>query len=163
MPTLHATFFDRAAADRAIEDLIAQGISPDDISILMSSAAKEKLCPDLDGDVTKGGVSGAMVGGGLAALAGGLLLTAATGGAAAPFLVAGPIAGALVGGVSGVAVGTIVGGLTGAGLAETDARDVEAHLNNGAVCVAVKTTDEAAPDVDEILRKDNSGAEPTTT
>jgi hypothetical protein len=161
MPTLHETFYDRAAADRAILDLIASGISADDISIVMTTATKATMLPTLDGDIAKGGVAGGVALGGLAALAGGLVLTAATGGLAAPFLVGGPLAGALVGGVSGVAVGTLIGGLCGAGVAEGDARTIESHVNDGAVAVVVKATAENAPDVDEILRKDDGGKEPT--
>jgi hypothetical protein len=142
MPTLHETFTDRVTADRAIQDLIASGISPDDISIVMTTATKETFLPSLDGDLAKGGVGGAVLGG-LAAVAGGLVL--------------------LAGGVSGVAVGTLIGGLCGAGVAETDAHAIESHVKAGAVAVVVKATTENAPDVDEILRKDNSGAEPTTT
>jgi hypothetical protein len=119
------------------------------------------MLPSLDTDLAKGGVGGAAVGG-LAALAGGLVLTAATGGLAAPFLVGGSIAGALAGGVSGVAVGTLIGGLCGAGVAEKDAQTIETHVANGAVAVVVKATTDNAPDVDQILRKDDGGAEPTT-
>jgi hypothetical protein len=153
VPTLHEVFPNRAAADRAITELIANGISADDISIVMSQPTKDAL----DVDLTRGAV-----GGGLAALAGGLVLggalTAATGGLAAPFLVAGPLAGAFVGGVSGVA-----GGLAGAAASGPDAHPIETKVNDGAVVVAVNATTANAPDVDEILRKDDSGTEPTRT
>jgi hypothetical protein len=36
-------------------------------------------------------------------------------------------------------------------------------VNDGAVVVAVNATTANAPDVDEILRKDDSGTEPTRT
>jgi len=158
MPTIHEVFPNRAAADRAITELIANGISADDISIVMSQPTKDAL----DADLTRGAV-----GGGLAALAGGLVLggalTAATGGLAAPFLVAGPLAGAFVGGVSGLAVGLVAGGLVGAAASGPDPHPIETKVNDGAFVVAVNATTENAPDVDEILRKDDSGTEPTRT
>jgi hypothetical protein len=167
MPTLHETFYDRAAADRAVDDLIAQGIDPAEISIVVSSAAQETFLPKLDGDIGKGGVAGGVVGAGLAAICGGLALggtIAATGGLAAiPFLAAGPVAEALAGGVSGLAVGALIGGLTGAGVAEADAKTIESQVGKGAIVVVVKATAEDAHDVDQILRKDNRGIEPTAT
>jgi hypothetical protein len=39
--------------------------------------------------------------------------------------------------------------------------DIETSVKNGAVIVAVHATTENAPDVDEILRHDNRGQEPT--
>jgi hypothetical protein len=158
MPVLHETFPNRAAADRAITDLVASGISADDISIVMSQPTKN----DLDRDITSGAI-----GGGLAALAGGLViggaLTVATAGAAVPFLVAGPLAGAFAGGVSGLAVGLVAGGIAGAAASSPDPHPIETHVNDGAVIVAVHATTENAPDVDEILRKDDRGAEPSRT
>jgi hypothetical protein len=166
LPTLHENFYDRAAANRAVDDLIAQGVDAGDISIVVSDAAKDKYFPKLDGDLAAGGVTGGAVGAGLAAVAGALVLggtVAATGGMALPFLAAGPVADALAGGVSGLAVGTLIGALTGAGVAETDAKTIESNVGSGAVVVVVKTTTKNAPNVDEILRKDNRGIEPTTT
>jgi len=155
MPILHETFPDRHTADRAIMDLIASGISADDISIVMSQPTKD----DLDRDITAGAVSG-----GLVALAGGLVVAGAlvaTAGAAAPFLVAGPLVAAFAGGVSGLSVGLVAGGLVGAAAASPDPHVIETKVNDGAVIVAVHATTENAPDVDEILRKDNHGIEPT--
>jgi hypothetical protein len=169
MPILHETFDDPAAADRAIDDLIAAGILPDDISVVMTAATKDQLVPPnpgpLEADIERGGLAGTL-GGGLAALLGGLVLggtvLAVTDGLAAPVLVAGPLAGALAGGVSGIAVGMLTGGLIGAGVAVSDAKAIEGHLARGAVVVTVHTTPENAADVDEILRHDNRGIEPTS-
>jgi hypothetical protein len=162
MPVLHETFPDRASANHCIEDLIAAGISADDISILMTNATPDHL----DQDLTTGAVAGG-VGGGIAAIAGGLILggalTLATAGAAAPLLIAGPLAGAFAGGVSGLAVGALAGGLAGAGVAEADAHTIETNVRNGCVVVAVRATTQNAPDVDQVLRRDDRGTEPTTT
>ena len=150
MPTLHETFPDRAAANRAITDLIAQGISAGDISIVMSDATKDRLVPEnserLDDDVTRGAVAGG-VAGTVAAIAGGIALGGAL-----------TIA---TGGVAGLAVGLMAGGLAGAGIADSEARDIETHVQNGEVVVVVRATTQNAPDVDEILRHDNRGVEPT--
>jgi hypothetical protein len=152
MPVLHETFSDRAAADRAIDDLIAAGISPADISIVMTGATKDRT------------VAGGGAGGGVAAFLGGLVLggavLAVSDGLAAPVFAAGPLAGALVGGVYGLAVGALTGGLIGAGVAPDDAQAIEDHLARGSIVVTVHATPENVHDVDEILRHDNRGIEP---
>lgn len=164
MPILHEIFDNRAAADRAVDDLLAAGISPDTISVLVTGATKDQLLPPgpdhLAGDIARGSV-----GGGIAACVGGFVLggaiLAASDGLAAPFFVAGPLAGALTGGLSGIAVGVLAGGLIGAGVAVSDANAIERHVAAGAIVVTVHATTENAADVDEIFRHDNRGIEPT--
>jgi|GEM_PF-1649610 len=148
MPTLSATYQDRAAADEAVRQLIAAGVSPDDISLLVSNSTRERYFQNQDGGLDANAARGAAIGGGLGAIAGGLVLggviTAATGGLALPFLVAGPIGAALTGVIGGTAVGTIAGGLTGAGISEPVAHDIDEGVRQGALVVAVNAGDDAA-------------------
>jgi hypothetical protein len=148
MPTLSATYQDRPAAEDAVHQLIAAGVAPDDISLLVSNSTRERYFQHQDGGLEANAARGAAIGGGLGAIAGGLvmggILTAATGGAALPFLVAGPIGAALSGVIGGTAVGTIVGGLTGAGVSEPVAQDIDEGVRQGALVVAVHVADDAA-------------------
>jgi hypothetical protein len=148
MPTLTATYYDRAAADEAVRQLLAEGVSPDDISLLVSNSTRERYFQHHDGGLESNAARGAAIGGGLGAIAGGLVLggviTAATGGLALPFLVAGPLGAALTGVIGGTAVGTIVGGLTGAGVSEPVAHNIDEGVRQGALVVAVHIADDTA-------------------
>jgi hypothetical protein len=160
MPTITATFHDRQRADQAIDDLIAHGVSPNHISALMSKETRERIVaspPDEPTDITRAAGAGAVLGGGLGALAGGLFLgglTVATAGAAAPFVIVGPLVGAMIGGVSGVGFGGLFGGLAAAGVDASKIDDLAKHAEAGAVVVAVRTTDDAEHDIRTILDVD---------
>ncbi len=164
MATVTATFYDRAATERAVDDLTAAGIPRDDISVVMSNATRDRYFggeSNVHGaNIAKGAAGGGVLGGSLGAIAGGFLLSgaaiAATGGAAVPFLIAGPIAGALAGGGAGAAVGSVIGALVGAGVPERD-------VHSGGVIVAVRTTDVQAGNAEAILRRDGGGVAPGTT
>ena len=167
MPTATATFDDRAAADHAADALLAAGISPADISLFVGNNTRYAVFPERDGaspNAARGAAAGGIVGAGIGALAGGLLLggilTAATGGAALPFLVGGPLAAAITGGISGTAVGSLVGGLIGAGVSEGVARQIDEDVRLGRIVVAVRTTDENDGRVRSLLRC-NTAAETT--
>jgi hypothetical protein len=165
MPIVTAAFHDVKTADRAVDELLAQGVSPDKISLMVSNSSRERFFPGQDGGLEKdtavGGALGAVAGAGLGALAGGLLagaITVATGGAALPLLVAGPLAS----GLAGTAVGTLVGGLVGAGVSEPVAHDVEHGVKAGALIVAVHTTDDADVNVEAVLGRYGGTVEPPT-
>ncbi len=169
MSTITASFYDRAATEHAVDDLVAAGIPRDDISVVMSNATRDRYYGG-EGDVrganiAKGAAGGGAIGGSLGAIAGGLLigggvLAVATGGAAIPFLVAGPIAGALAGGGAGAAVGSVIGALVGAGVPEHEAHAIEGDIRNGGVVLAVRTDDARDEAVRGILRRDGGGVAP---
>jgi hypothetical protein len=166
MVTITATFHDRAATERAIDDLTAANIPRDDISIVMSNETRSKYFGGAEhvhgANIAKGAAGGGVIGGSLGAIAGGFLITGAitvaTGGVAAPFLIAGPIAGALAGGGAGAAVGSIVGALVGAGIAEPQAKAIESEVKRGGVIVAVRTDESRDAIARAILIRD--GADP---
>jgi hypothetical protein len=170
MAVVAATFYDRASADRAIEDLKNAGIDPKNISVVMTNETRGRYFPDdadLHGaDVAVAAGGGAAIGGALGAIAGGVLLSGAvivaTGGAAAPFVLAGPLVGALAGGAMGVAVGTLVGALVAAGLSEDEARTIEGDVQRGAVVLVAQVPDADEQRVCEILIRDGGGVTPGT-
>lgn len=168
MATLTATFHDRAATERAIDDLTAANIPRDDISIVMSNETRNRYFPgekNVHGaNIAKGAAGGGAIGGSLGAIAGGFLvsgaITIATGGAAVPFLIAGPIAGALAGGGAGAAVGSIIGALVGAGIPEAEASAIEREVKRGGVIVAVRA--DASRDAIARAILDRDGGHPHT-
>jgi hypothetical protein len=137
-------FHDRMSADRAYEDLVREGFSKDDISILGRGAEGTTGLAD-DGHeghhVTAG--EGAAAGGIF-----GLLL-----GAAAmlipgigPIVAIGPITAALTGAVTGGVTGAVVGGVAGAlmkaGVPEDEARFYEDRFRSGGYLVTARTDDD---------------------
>jgi hypothetical protein len=162
MATVTATFYDREATERAIDDLTRAGIAHDDISVVMSNDTHGRYFPgdeDVHGaNIAKGAAGGGVVGGSLGAIAGGFLVSGmvavATGGLAAPFLIAGPIAGALAGGGAGAAVGSVIGALVGAGLPEAEASAIEEDVQGGGVILAVHADYQTVDTVREILYRD---------
>lgn len=137
--TIAGYFRDRASADAAYDDLVSQGFSKDDISILGRGAEGRGGLAD-DDTVSAG--QGAALGG-----ITGLLL-----GAAAmlipgigPIVAVGPIsaalAGAVTGGVTGVVVGGITGALIDAGVDEDTAGYYNERLAAGGVLLTVRAND----------------------
>jgi hypothetical protein len=150
----------RAAAESAVDQLIAAGFSNQDVSVLMAdkqgardfAAEKNTKAPE---GATTGGVLGAGVGGTLGLLAGiGALAIPGVG----PLIAAGPIMGALAGMGVGGTVGGLVGLLVGMGIPEYEAKRYEGRVKDGGILVSVHcdTSDEISRAKD-ILKK--TGAE----
>lgn len=146
MKTVAGVFDSKFVADNAVSELLNEGFTKDDISLIMSEETHNKLfnITDDEGNRTaKGAVSGAAIGGVLGALIAGLTAggsIVATGGA---ILMSGPIVAAL----SGVGAGAVAGGLAGAliraGFAADDAKRYEEEIKRGkAVVVVHADTDE---------------------
>lgn len=134
-----AIFPTRAAAESAVDRLVAAGFSNQDVSVLMSDTdnsrefATEKNTKAPEGTTT--GVSvGGVIGGTLGLLAGiGALAIPGVG----PLIAAGPIMGALAGLGVGGAVGGIVGALVGLGIPEYEAKRYEGRVKDGGILVSV--------------------------
>src|SRR5215211_3837457 len=153
--TVVGYFQDRQAADRAYEDLVREGFSKDDISILGRGAEGKTGLVDE-------GHEGHHVTAGEGAAAGGifgLLL-----GAAAmlipgigPIVAVGPIAAALAGAVTGGVTGAVVGGITGAlidaGVDEDTARYYDERLRQGGVLLTARTSDTTYDDARLVLER----------
>src|SRR6478609_10278109 len=149
-----------AAAEAAVDKLVAGGFSNQDVSVLMADRrsakefAAEKNTKAPEGATTGAGVGGAL-GGTLGLLAGlGALAIPGVG----PLIAAGPIVGALAGAGAGGAVGSLVGALIGMGIPEYEAKRYEGHVKNGGVLLSVHcdTSDEIRR-AKEILKR--TGAE----
>jgi hypothetical protein len=134
-----AIFRTRAAAESAVDQLIASGFTNQDVSVLMSDQrgskdfAAEKNTKAPEGTATGVGVGGAL-GGTIGLLAGiGALAIPGVG----PLIAAGPIMGALAGLGVGGTVGGVVGALVGMGIPEYEAKRYEGRVKDGGVLVSV--------------------------
>lgn len=129
----------RAAAESAVDQLIAAGFSNQDVSVLMAdkqgsrdfAAEKNTKAPE---GATTGAVAGGAVGGTLGLLAGiGALAIPGVG----PLIAAGPIMAALAGMGVGGTVGGLVGLLVGMGIPEYEAKRYEGRVKDGGILLSV--------------------------
>ena len=157
-----ALYNSRGEASKAVDSLVASGITNNDISVLMSDTTHEKeFGVEVNSKVPEGGLAGSAIGGTIGAIAAGLTSVGAvalTGGAGV--LAAGPIVAALAGGGAGAAVGGITGSLIGLGFDENEAKLVDKDLDNGAILVAAEVPDDREDKVEEMFK--NSGAKNVT-
>ncbi|HZD75629.1 MAG TPA: DUF3341 domain-containing protein [Acidobacteriaceae bacterium] len=128
-----------AAAEAAVDRLVAAGFSNQDVSVLLADRqgardfAAEKNTKLPEGATTGAGVGGA-VGGTLGLLAGiGALAIPGVG----PLIAAGPIMGALAGLGVGGTVGGLVGALVGLGIPEYEAKRYEGRVKDGGILLSV--------------------------
>ena len=143
-------------AERAVDSLVSEGFSSDDISVLMPDSksskdfAHEKNTKAPEG-ATTGVAAGGTIGGTLGLLAGiGALAIPGVG----PFIAAGPIMGALAGLGVGGAVGGLVGALVGMGIPEFEAKRYEGRVKKGGVLLSVHCdTSEAITRAKDILTR----------
>jgi hypothetical protein len=151
---------DRAIAETAVDRLLAEGFSNQDVSVLMSDNsgskdfATEKNTKAPEGTTTGVGVGGA-VGGTLGLLAGiGALAIPGVG----PLIAAGPIMAGLAGLGIGGAVGGLVGALVGMGIPEYEAKRYEGRVKDGGILLSVHcNTSEEISKAKDILKE--TGAE----
>jgi len=151
---------DRATAEKAVDRLLAEGFSNQDVSVLMSDNsgskdfATEKNTKAPEGTTTGVGVGGA-VGGTLGLLAGiGALAIPGVG----PLIAAGPIMAGLAGLGIGGAVGGLVGALVGMGIPEYEAKRYEGRVKDGGILLSVHcNTSEEISKAKDILKE--TGAE----
>lgn len=128
-----------AAAERAVDRILAAGFSNNDISVLLPDNqssrefAHEKNTKAPEGTTT-GATAGGVIGGTLGLLAGiGSLAIPGVG----PFIAAGPIMAALAGIGVGGAVGGVIGALVGMGIPEYEAKRYEGRIKDGGVLLSV--------------------------
>ena len=155
--TVTGIFENRISAEYVVDELTANGIPTNDISLLMSENTRGKEFQIESGSKAKEGVGiGGVTGGALGALAAGLTAAAtiSTGGGA--LLVAGPIAAALAGAGAGGAAGGIVGGLIGLGVPEHEAKLAKEELEKGHMLLAVSVEKDRVDFVKGLL-KDRGG------
>jgi uncharacterized membrane protein len=168
MRTVFGVFDQEPYAEEAIVMLDERGYDAEDISVLMKDRAMGREVEQRTGaHVTKGAASGATTG----ALIGGVTgLLVGIGAIVLPgigaFIVGGPLAAAL--GLSGAAATTLTGAATGAvaggligalmalGLTHEEAAVYEEHIKNGALLLAIPTTEDHEEEVRSILARFNA-------
>ncbi len=155
MRTVVGMFETRPAAEDAIQRLLANGFTREQIGVAMrdpreaGEVAERNEVDDLSGEgATAGAISGAGVGAlvGLA-MAGSSIVLPGLG----PLLIGGPIAAGLTGAGIGAASGGLIGGLIGAGIPEEEAKDYSERIERGHILVSVQCDEAAVPAAREIL------------
>jgi uncharacterized membrane protein len=162
--TIAGLFDTRDEAQRAVQDLIDNGVRANDISIVAQDERGE--ISRARGDETAeaagtGAVSGGLLGGALGLLVGiGALAIPGVG----PVIAAGPLAaaigsagaGTLVGAATGAAAGGLLGALVGAGIPEEEAHVYAEGVRRGGTLVTVNSNDVTASTITTILRNNGS-------
>jgi Heat induced stress protein YflT len=142
----------RAEADTAITRIMNLGYQREDISFIMSEAAREQHIAFESGTQA---AAGAGVGGALGGAWGAVLAAIAALGTTVifpGFVIAGPIVAALVGAGAGGATGTMIGALVGAGIPEERAQFYETGLASGNIVLGVSArTESDATQIEHIL------------
>lgn len=169
--TVVALYDDFASANAAVRDLVDNGFSRDDIS-LMASDAEGTYGNYITGrevtDVeTSGATEGAGVGAGVGAVVGGLGGLLVGLGALAipgvgPVIAAGPLAAALTG-LAGAGVGAVAGGITGGllgalvdmGIPEESAHYYAEGVRRGGTLVSLRASDDMTNRAVDIMNRHN--------
>ncbi len=140
MALISAVFSDRYSAEQAITQMETAGVTPDQISLVMTDEARGKhFSLKESSKVDEGAASGAGVGGLLGAVAGLALAAGTIVIPGANLIVTGTLISALAGLGAGATAGGLIGGLIGAGIPEHEAKLYEKEIKGGNVLVAVET------------------------
>jgi hypothetical protein len=162
--TVVALYDDADAVNRAVSELVDNGFSRDDISVVIPDA-KGEYAHGLENNDTSNAAQGAGIGAGLGAALGGfggLLvgLGALTIPGIGPVLAAGPLA-AAVSGLAGAGVGAVAGGITGGllgalvdmGIPEERAHYYAEGVRRGGTLLIVRTEDDRTRDAVDIVNR----------
>ncbi len=136
MPMVIGAFETRDAAAHAVDDLIAAGIAPDEVSVLGRHGEVADVTPENETarDVATGAGIGAAIGG-LGSILVGLAALAIPG--IGPVIALGPFAGALTTAFAGGLIGGMIGFLKAHGVPEDEASFYAERVKAGAYLVAV--------------------------
>ena len=154
-----ALFKNKIAAESAVDALLKNGFTRDDISVLMSDATRSKeFAIQTRSHAADGLGIGSAVGGTIGAV---LAAIAAVGTTlflpGINLVIAGPIAAALAGAGAGGAAGGLIGALVGAGIPEYRAKVYEAGIKGGGILIGVEARSEEEEDRLEDLLSDLGG------
>ena len=157
MKTIVGLFDQATQADKAARDLAGIGIVRSDISIVASNETQQHAAhttaPHAADVVTHDAVVGAEVGAAAGFLIG---LTALAIPGLGWIAGAGWLMGTLYGAGTGAVIGGIVGGLTMVGVPREDAELYNEGVKRGGTLIAVKSPDDRAAQVAEILSSDGA-------
>lgn len=149
-----ALFHDSHSADRAYQAALDRGYTRDDMTVAMTSEARETHFPEgswREGEEGNLAAEGAGIGGGIGSVAGAIIGAIAAIGTSLfipglNLLIAGPLAAGLAGAGAGGLTGGLVGALVGMGMPEDDARAYESGLQEGHIVLGVTTRSGADAD-----------------
>src|SRR6476469_2879641 len=142
--TVFGVFEDRLHANQAITELNQAGFSVADIGVAMRHAegVADAAHTEHDSDTVSGGLTGALTGLGLGALAG-LGVLAGVIPVIGPALAAGTLGVILSNAAAGAGIAGLVGALVGAGLPEHEAKFYHDEFEAGRTIVTVRTMDKS--------------------
>jgi hypothetical protein len=151
--TVVGVFKTRAEADSAVDDLLADGYSRDQIGVIAKNLDGKvtSQAPGDKGNTGEGAAIGAATGAGVA----GLVSLGVSFGmipAIGPILAVGPLAAALISAGAGAAAMGLAGALMGWGVPEEEANYYESEVKSGRYVVTVRD-DERGDDTWKILNK----------
>ncbi len=158
-------FRDRHSAERAYNAVSQRGYGSGDVNLVMSDETRKKhfsgssgVQTELGNKATEGAGIGGAIGGTVGAIA---AAVAAVGTSIAipglGFIIAGPIAAALVGAGAGGLTGGLVGALIGWGIPEERVKHYQDGIKQGGILMGVKPRSEADAAHFEKEWKSNSG------
>jgi hypothetical protein len=150
-------FKSRADAERAVEDLMRDGFSQHDISLLMSDMTQGRefgVKPATK--APEGAATGATVGGVLGAVAAGLVATGVLAVPGLALMAAGPVIAVLAGLGAGAASGGIIGALIGLGIPEHEARFYSQEIEHGGILLGVYAHNDRKELARKILEADRA-------
>jgi hypothetical protein len=141
-------FNDRESAEGAYQELINNGYTQDEITVVMTDETRKLYFPLVEsktGDKTLEGLgAGALIGGGVGAVAGAiagigtLMVVPGLG-----LVIAGPLAAGLTGASTGGVAGGLIGALVGSGIREEKAKFYTEGIGQGKILLSVAPHSEA--------------------
>lgn len=148
MKNIVAVFKSRATAEQALAQLESAGLRGDQISVVMTDAARgAHFALHESSKVDEGAAAGAGIGGLAGAILGAVLSASVLTIPGLNIVVTGALASGLAGLGAGAMVGGLVGGLVGAGIPEHEARLYEHEIKKGNVFVAVTVESDTQKDI----------------
>ncbi len=148
-----AVFQKQAEANQAVDQLMANGFSVDDISLLMSDKTQEREFAVVSSNKTAEGLAtGGSLGGAVGALAGALVAVSAVAIPGIGLMASGPIVAALTGAGAGAIAGGGLGALVGHGIPEHELKIYENEVKEGGILVCVSTEKDRENLTREILK-----------
>ncbi len=148
MKSIAAVFKSRLAAEQALTQLESAGLKRDQISVVMTDAARgSHFALRESSKIDEGVAAGAGLGGLAGAILGTILSASVLVIPGLNLVVTGALASSLAGLGAGAMMGGLLGGLIGAGIPEHEARFYEEEVRKGNVLVAVNTANDIEMDM----------------
>ena len=153
-----ATFKTRPAAEEALRALEKMGITEEQLGLVVTDKTRGSTFNiETETQAEEGVAIGAMTGGVIGAVIGGLGTATAMVIPGVNILFSGVLVSAFAGLGAGATAGGLFGALAGLGMKEHEARIVEGEVKNGAVLLAVKPKDdEQKKKIKEVLERQDA-------